>query len=432
MSDNFASKDNGDKEESFADLLESYSAGMSENVRIGDMIRGEIISTGGDTVFVDTGTKIDGAVDKEELLDGNRDLPYKEGDTLELYVVSVKENEIRLSKALSGIGGHDLLRDAFEKAVPVEGKVKDRCKGGFHVEIMRTRAFCPISQIDSKFVESPDDYVGQTYQFLIIQFEKHGRNIVISRRELLNREQEKTRKKFYEGLEIGTILEGRVVRLMPYGAFVELIPGVEGMVHLSELSWSRVEKPETVVREGELIKVKVIGIKHDDGSGRRKIALSVKQVTGDPWESIEEKFHCGDKIKGRVTQCAKFGAFVEIAPGIEGLVHISEMSYNKKILKPEEVVKGGETVCALIKEIDVPRRRIALSIRDVEGDPWIGVQEKYAVDPSSSSLGPDDSKSEDDRRRLAKDTEKPMSSLGEKLQQALKSNTDNGVRSHGK
>jgi small subunit ribosomal protein S1 len=480
MSDNFTDNTNENEEESFADLFESYSAGMNEDIQVGDKVRGEIISIGRDSVFVDTGTKIDGVVDKKELLDDDQNLPCEEGDILELYVVSLKENEIRLSKAFSGIGGLNLLREAFEKGVPVDGKVTEECKGGFRVEVMQKRAFCPISQMDLKFIENPGDYVGKTYQFLITELEEHGRNIVISRRELLSRQLEKARKKFYEGLTIGTVLEGRVTRLMPYGVFVELVPGVEGMVHVSELSWSRVQDPHEVIRVKDSIKVKVVGVERDDRSDRMKIALSAKQVTEDPWDNVEEKYHAGDKISGKVTRCVKFGAFVEIAPGIEGLVHISEMSYRKRVLRPEEVVKDGETLSVVVKEIDAAKRRISLSIKDAEGDPWIGVHEKYKVgqliegtlekkenfgyfitlepgitgllpksrinrsskpaliekvkeghkftviieeinlDERKITLGPGDSKDENDWQSFAKAPEKPVSSLGEKLQDALK------------
>lgn len=372
----------GSKVESFADLLDSYNSGMSEDVRIGDKVKGEIISIGMDTVFVNTGTKIDGAVDKSELVDENGELTCNIGDILELYIVSFNENEIRLSKALSGVGGLNILQEAFENAVPVEGKVKEKCKGGFYVEMFQRRAFCPISQMDVRFVEAPDDYVGGVHQFLITRFEENGKNIVISRRELLEREQKAAGKKFMENVTVDSVLEGKVSNVMPYGAFVALFPGIEGMVHVSEMSWSRVEKPDDMLKKGDTVTVKVTGMEPGKKPDQLKISLSMKQVTGDPWESDDIQFHAGDKIKGKVTKCASFGAFVEIAPGIEGLVHISEMSYKKRILKPEEVVQEGETVDVLVKEIDTEKRRISLSIKEAEGDPWIGIKEKYSVGQS--------------------------------------------------
>ena len=483
MSDDVPSENNGE-EESFADLLESYSPRMKKNIQVGDKISGKIIGIGRDTVFVDTGTKSDGIVDKEELLDKGGQLPYKEGDMIELYVVSSDGSEIRLSRALSGIGGLAALEDAFEKGVPVEGKVKALVKGGFHVDIMQRRAFCPISQMEMKFVEKPDEYVGETYRFLITQLEDNGKNIVLSRRKLLDKEQEKAKKAFLKDVAIGAELEGRVSKLMPYGAFVELFPGVEGMVHISELSWSRVEKPHEIMKVGDLVAFKVIGMEEGSRPDRPKISLSIKQVTEDPWESVGEKFHEGDKVTGKVTRCANFGAFVEIEPGIEGLVHVSEMSYISRVLKPEDVVKAGDTVSVVIKEIDAANRKISLSIKDAEGDPWLDAQNKYRVgqavdgqiekkekfgyfvtlepgitgllpiseirksheptrieklregdaitiivekikaDERKITVRPGDSREVDDWRRFADDSKKSLGSLGEKLQRALESKKD--------
>jgi small subunit ribosomal protein S1 len=471
----------GKGEKSFAELFESYGASRSEDIRVGDKVRGEIISIGRDSVFIDTGSKIDGVVDKGELLGENGEMPYKEGDILELYVVSRRENEVRLSKAISGIGGQSLLQDAFDRGIPVEGKVKGPCKGGFHVEIMHLRAFCPLSQVDLHFVESHDEYVGNTYQFLITQFEEDGGNIVVSRRELLHRELEKEREKFQGALAVGAELAGKVTRLVPYGAFVELFPGIEGMVHISELSWSRVEKPDEVLTRGDKLKFKVIGIEEGESAGHLRIGLSIKQLTGDPWDTVGERFHEGDRATGKVTRCAEFGAFVEIAPGIEGMVHISELSYTKRVLRPEDVVKVGKVVPVVVKEVDAVRRRISLSIRDAEGDPWMDIEEKYHVgqavqgtiekkeqfgyfvalepgitglfprsnvakshnprsieklrqgdpievviegmrpDERRITLGPGDARDEQDWRSFARDADKPLGSLGEKLHQALKS-----------
>ncbi|UCF89953.1 MAG: 30S ribosomal protein S1 [Desulfobacterales bacterium] len=383
MTDHLTDETNEDNEKSFAELLDSFAAANGADIQIGDKIRGKIIAIGRDTVFVDTGTKIDAVVEKAELLDENQHLPYGEGDTLELFVVGLTENEIKLSRALSGIGGLYLLKDAFEKAVPVEGKIKATCKGGLNIEVMQRRAFCPVSQLDLKFVDNPEDYVGQTLTFLITQFEENGRNIVLSRRQLLAQEQEKSKKQFLANLAVGTILEGRVTKLMPYGAFLELSAGVEGMVHVSELSWSKVEKPEDVVQVGDLLSAKVIEVEAGKRPDQTKIALSVKKVGEDPWNRVAEEFHVGQRVKGRVTRCMSFGAFVEIAPGIEGLIHISEMSYRKRVVKSEDVVTPGETVPVLIKDIDSAHRRISLSLREAEGDPWLEVADKFAVGQST-------------------------------------------------
>ena len=327
MTNHFNNENGEEKEQSFAALLEAYSPGANADIGVGDKISGKIVSIGRDSVFVDTGTKIDGVVDKAELLDKNGELTLTEGDMLELYIVALSDEEIKLSKALSGIGGLNMLEEAYKKAAPVEGKISETCKGGVRVEVLQRKAFCPVSQIDINFVENPSDFVGQSFNFLIITFEENGKNIVLSRRALLAREQEADRKEFYQTLSVGTTMDGTVTRIMPYGAFVQLSSGVEGMVHISEMSWSRALTPESLVNVADTVQVKVISIEPDKKPGLLKISLSMKQLTEDPWNKAGEQFHEGDKVLGTVTKCANFGAFVEVAPGIEGLVHISELSY---------------------------------------------------------------------------------------------------------
>lgn len=376
MPDDVNNADNS-TEEDFAALFESYGQVMDEDLRVGDKVKGKIISIGRDAVFVDAGRKLDGVVDKAELLDEDGNISCQKGDVVELYVVSVSESEIRLSRALAGIGGLDVLKDAYAGQIPVEGKVAQTCKGGFSIDILHRRAFCPISQMDLEYIETADDYVGQTCRFLITQLEENGKNIVVSRKKLLQQEQAEAAAKFLQNLHVGSVLDGRVTRVVAYGAFVELTPGVEGMVHVSELSWSRTDNPEDIVSSGDTVTVKVVDIKEGDGPLMKKIALSVKQLEDDPWNTAKDRFEIGQKITGKVTKCVKFGAFVEIAPGIEGLVHISEMSYVKRVLKPEDVVSDGQAVSVMIKTIDLDNRRIGLSLRDAEGDPWLSVPEKY-------------------------------------------------------
>ncbi len=368
-----------EQEESFADLLETYTAGMNQDIHVGDKIEGKIISIEKDTVFLDTGAKIDGTVDRSELLDENGELPYQTGDSLELYVVSVSENDIHLSRAMSGIGGLNQLKDAFQQEIPIEGKVTATCKGGVHVDLLKHRAFCPISQLDITYVENAEEYTGKTYTFLITRFEEGGKNIVVSRREVLQREQKELQASFFESLATGQSYEGKVTKVMPFGVFIEIAPGVEGMVHVSELSWRRVEDPKEIVQEGQILHVKVIDIKPREKKSGYQIGLSVKQIEENPWHTVQEGFSSGDVVEGRVMRCTKFGAFVEIAPGIEGLVHISEMSYTKRVVNPEDIVKPNDLVPVMIKEINPDNRRISLSIRDAEGDPWVSVGDKYPV-----------------------------------------------------
>lgn len=371
MSDKPTDPNNSGK--TMADLLDAYEKEKKPRVHVGDRIKGEIIAIGKDTVFVDTGTKIDGVVDIEELLDAERNLPYQVGDELELYVMSISRSGISLSRAISGAGGDHILEEAHAKAVPVEGKVKGVIKGGFEIEILKRRAFCPISQIELRYVSTPEDYVGQTFEFLITQFEEGGKNIVVSRRVLLEQEQQKNRETYVQTLVVGSTVQGRVTKLMPFGAFVELVPGVEGMIPISEMAWSRTEKVEDVMAVGDMVSAKLIVL-----SGE-KITLSLKQVSGDPWETVLDRYKQGDTLRGKVMRLTKFGAFVELEPGIEGLVHISEMSYRKRVNKPEEVVAPGDGVAVLVKAIEPEKRRIALSMKEAEGDPWADIEQRYPI-----------------------------------------------------
>jgi len=366
-------------EESFAQLLEAFSPGTRSEVRVGDRVKGKVISIGKDTIFIDAGMKIDAVVERSELLDAGQQLACAEGDELELYVTAVGENEIRLSRAISGIGGAEILREAQHKSAPVEGKVKELCKGGFTVEVMQRRAFCPLSQIDLTPAEDPSVHVGATYQFLVTRFEDRGRNIVVSRRALLSRELEAARKQYLATLNPGDVLDGKVTRIMPFGAFVELSPGVEGMVHVSEIGWSKTAQPGDVLKPGDRLRVKVLGIEPAGVKGQPRIGLSIKQLEADPWLSVEDKCKEGDVLRGKVTRCMPFGAFVEIAPGIEGMVHISEMSYTRRVNRTEDVVNPGDLVTVVVKALDLEKKRISLSLRDAEGDPWAEVLDRFAV-----------------------------------------------------
>lgn len=365
-------------EENFAELLASYDAEVSHDIRQGDKIRGEVVSIGENSVYISTGTKSDGVVDKNELLDENQEMTCSVGDTVELYVVSKNESEIILSRSISGAGGLDLLEEAAHNKTPVEGKVTEVIKGGFSVMVMGKRAFCPISQIDVRYVEDPEPFMGESFDFIITRFAEKGRNIVISRRELLNREIQAAREEYLKDLKTEEIRDGKVVKLMPYGAFIELAPGVEGMAHISELSWSRVDKPEEVLSQDQQVTVKVLDITYPEGKSVPKISLSLKQVLADPWETAPERIKAGDQLTGKVVRLAPFGAFVEIEPGIDGLVHLSEMSHTRRIVKADDVVSVGEKIQVAVKEVLPEKKRISLSMKDAMEDPWASADRHYA------------------------------------------------------
>ncbi len=367
---------NENMEQSFAELFAASEMDPKPDLRVGDRIKGRIITVGEELVYVDTGSKIDAVVDKDELRDKDGGFSLNEGDEVELYVVSRQVGEVRLARSMGGEGGMEQLQAAMEGGIPVEGQIKETCKGGFRVSIRGKIAFCPLSQVSSRHVTEPESLVGQILHFLITRIEERGRNIVVSRRALLDREQAESLAVFMEQAKLGDIIQGTVTRLAPFGAFVEIAPGLEGLVHISELGWSRTMAVEDVVAPGDVVTVKFLSM-DDQGKGRVRIELSMKQAQSDPWDQVSATFQVGGKVSGKVIRLAPFGAFVEIAPGIEGLVHISEMSYLKRVLKPEDVIAAGDNVPVMIKTVDPEARRIGLSMRDAEGDPWEGLTERY-------------------------------------------------------
>ena len=382
MSETFEEKEGEEQEVldseemSFEQLFESYDGKVNRELKQGDMVEGRIISIGKNVVYIDMETKSDGVVDKIELLDENGEFPYAADDKIKLYVVSLSESEVILSKAISGAGMANMLEDAWRGRTPVEGRVTEAVKGGFVLDILGKRAFCPVSQMDVRYVDTPEDYVGQTHHFLITRYEESGRNIVVSRRELLNEQIREEREAFMKTVAEGDVLQGTVTKLMSYGAFIQLAPGVEGMAHISELSWSRLEKPDEVVRVDDILAVKILKIENRD-SDSPKLSLSLKQTSGNPWDNMETAFSPGDQVSGKVVRLATFGAFVEIAPGVDGLVHISEMSHLRRVIRPEDEVSEGQTIQVVIKAIDMDSKRISLSMKDAAGDPWTGASTKF-------------------------------------------------------
>ena len=365
----------GEETMSFAEMLAQQEQDSSVHLEPGQRVSVRIVAITADTVFVSTGSKVDGIVDRAEL-ETNGELSYQIGDSLDLYVVVVTSQEVKLSRAMNGDGSLAALEDAREAALPVEGRVTGQVKGGYSVDIMKRRAFCPFSQMDIRPLADPESAVGQTYAFLITKLENHGRNIVVSRRDLLERERAEALDVLLAELHEGDVREGVVSRLAPFGAFIELAPGVEGMAHLSELSWSRVGQADEAVSIGDTVRAKVLTVVREAKGVR--ISLSLKAAMDDPWNSLDGRVQVGETLVGKVTRLAPFGAFVELLPGVEGLVHLSELSFEKRIMTAGEVVSPGDTVNVKIKELDPEKRRISLSLRDVAGNPWDQVNELFS------------------------------------------------------
>ena len=369
-------------DENFAAMFAAQSA-PGTHLSPGQRVTVTVVAVTADTVFVSTGSKVDGIVERSELEEDGAAVPGV-GDQLDLYVVTATSQEVRLSKMMRGAGGLAALEEAKEARLPVEGKVQATVKGGFAVEVMKRRAFCPLGQMDLRPVDSPEAFINKVFPFIITKLEKGGRNIVLSRRVLLEAEQAESREAFLGKVSVGDVLEGAVTRLAPFGVFVELAPGVEGLVHLSELTWGRVASADEVVAVGEALRVKILEIAAGEKGPR--ISLSVRQVTEDPWATVAGRIAEGDVVTGKVVRNAEFGTFVEVLPGIDGLVHVSELAWDRKVRKPSDVLTVGESVTVKVKGLDLEKKRLSLSLRDMDGDPWDGVAEDFPIDTEITGI----------------------------------------------
>ncbi len=354
-----------EKEEdlSFAELFEQSSQTPGARFSPGDRVTGTIVKISKETVFIDLGGKSEGTADLAEFLDEEGNPKVHEGEEIELRVSSVRRG-IHLSRAIKARGAEalEILRDAQRNQIPVEGRVAAVNKGGFEVEISGLRGFCPISQIDLQYCEKPEEHVGQRYQFRIMEMKERGRNIILSRRALLQEEQEKKIKETLASLKPEMEVEGRVTRLMNFGAFVD-IGGLEGLIHISEISRSRIGHPSEVLEPGQFVKVRILKME-TDRKGAPKVSLSMRVLEPEIWDT-GLPFREGEVIPGKVSRLTDFGAFVEVAPGVDGLVHVSEISY-QKVAHPNRVLKEGETVEVLVLKIDEERRRLSLSIKEAQ------------------------------------------------------------------
>jgi small subunit ribosomal protein S1 len=341
----------------------SFRMPESRRLERGQVIKGTVVSVGSSHVFLDVGGKSEASLEVKELLDENGVVKVKEGDTLEAFVVET-EPEIVLSHGLARAHLNvEALEDAHDLGLPVEGRVTKLNKGGLEVDLNGKRAFCPISQITLGFCEDASAFVGQTLQFRITEFAENGRNIVVSRRSLLAEEQREAEEVIRDRLHEGEVFEGEVVRIQPYGAFVDIGGGIQGMVHVSQIAQGHIENPEEALKVGQRVRVKVMKIEKDPKHPEKtRIALSMRALMGDPWEEAASRLREGETLTGRVVRLQPFGAFVEVAPGIDGLVHVSELS-DSRVGHPSDVVTVGQEVTVLILKVDPVTKRLSLSMR---------------------------------------------------------------------
>ncbi|MFT7579377.1 MAG: small subunit ribosomal protein S1, partial [Myxococcota bacterium] len=331
----------------------------------------EVVSLHGQEIFLDLGGKATGYILKEELVDHEGNLHVKPGDTVEGIVVGTTSHGVHLRVKLGADGDSQALRDAFEAAMPVEGKVLSTNKGGYEVLVAGQRAFCPHSQIDLARPADPEAMVGRVFDFKIT--EMRPGSVVVSRTALLRAGQAERMAETLASLTVGARLTGTVRSIQNFGVFVDL-GGVDGLVHVSELGWDRVEDPHKVVELGQEVVVVVTEI----NTAKERIGLSMKQAQGDPFEGAVGGLSIGNTVTGTVARLAQFGAFITIADGVDGLIHISDLAHHR-VRTPSDILSVGDTIQVKIMEVDLARRRVGLSLKALAADPWDGIAERYTV-----------------------------------------------------
>ncbi|MDD2583116.1 MAG: 30S ribosomal protein S1 [Desulfuromonadaceae bacterium] len=344
---------------SFAELFAQSNEKGRSWLEPGQKLTGRVLKIGNDWIFMDTGQKGEGVIERKEFLDIDGNLTIAEGDQVTAYFLSSSHGEMRFTTRLGGsASGSTQLEQVWQAGVPVEGVVEKEIKGGYEIKLGGTaRAFCPYSQIALRRVENPEALIGTRLAFRISEYAENGRNIVVSRRILLEEEQQRLKEEAQAGISEGMTVAGTVTSLQDYGAFVD-IGGIEGLLPVSEIGWSRVKDIHEVLSVGQQLKVVVKSIDRK----KERISLSIKDTLADPWDLVPDRFPEGSFHAGTVARLDTFGAFVTLSDGIDGLLHISKLGAGKRINHPREVLKEGEQIEIKIEGIDRDNRRISLAL----------------------------------------------------------------------
>ncbi|MCL2447359.1 MAG: 30S ribosomal protein S1 [Polyangiaceae bacterium] len=361
--------------DTFASLFEaSISAG--DFGKEGEIVKGTVVAVQRDNVIIDIGGKSEGIIALSEFADAQGQTTVKAGDEVDVYIES-RENDdglVTLSKEKADkMKVWDEISAACERDELIEGTISQRVKGGLSVTIRGgVKAFLPGSQVDLRPIRNLDKLIGQTYQFKVIKFNKKRGNIVLSRRVLLEKERDEQKTKTLETLEEGKVVRGVIKNITEYGAFVDL-GGIDGLLHITDMSWGRVNHPSELFQVGDEVTVRVL--KYNPETER--VSLGLKQTQEDPWSHAEEAFPPGKKVRGKVQSITDYGAFIELEPGVEGLVHVSEMSWTKKVKHPSKLLEIGQELECQVLEVDAKSKRISLGLKQLEPDPWTIFTEKY-------------------------------------------------------
>jgi small subunit ribosomal protein S1 len=344
--------------ENFADLFKDDGPSKKQ-LSPGEKIKAVVVDVSQDSIFLDVGEKSEGFVDRKELEDEAGNVTVGVGDTIEVYFLSSARNEMLFTTKIGGGStSRAHLEEAYRSGIPLEGFVKKEIKGGFEVTVAgNVRTFCPFSQMDIKRISSPEDYVDQHMLFKITEYKENGRNIILSRRIILEEEREEKREVLKKTLQEGMTVKGTITSIQKFGAFVD-IDGIEGLIPISEIGWSRIEDIQEVLTEGQDVEVVIMKLDWEND----RFSFSLKQALPDPWESISQRLPVGSSHSGTVVRLTKFGAFVNLVEGIDGLIHISKLGGGRRINHPREVLEDGQTVEVKIEDIDAEKKRLSLAL----------------------------------------------------------------------
>lgn len=370
--DEFLAEEEAQDSGEFRALLDEYF--HQKNFEEGEIITGKVLRISGDSVMVDVGLKSEGIVPLMEMPDPES---VKPGDVLELYLEQVEneEGQMVLSKSKADfIRVWDKAKEYLDNQSQVEGKVVKRIKGGLIVDLMGVDAFLPGSQIGLRPLETMDSLLGQNVPLKIVKINKKRRNIVVSRRAVLDAERDKQRTAILAEIDKGQVREGIVKNITDFGVFIDL-GGLDGLLHITDMSWGRINHPSELVKLGQQIRVKILEYDRE----KSRVSLGLKQLTPHPWENIETKFPVGATIKGRIVSIVDYGAFIELEKGVEGLIHISEMSWTKQVKHPSKLVSISQEVDAMVLKIDKEDQKISLGLRQLEPDPWHTIGDRYPI-----------------------------------------------------
>jgi small subunit ribosomal protein S1 len=365
--------DEGYSDAQYEEMMKLYE-GTLQSIAEGEIVKSKVLRVTDTHVILDVGFKSEGAVPVEEFKDPKS---VKPGDEVEVFLEDLENQDgaVVLSKKKADfMRVWERIRHAYEADEAVQGTLVKKIKGGVVVDLMGVDAFLPGSQIALRRVPNLDELLGQTYQFKIIKLNKRRRNIVVSRRVILEAERAHKREHLMKELGVGQVRSGVVKNITDFGAFIDL-GGVDGLLHITDMSYGRVSHPSEVVQLGQELDVKVLDIDWE----RERISLGLKQLQAYPWDNVVEKYPVGARVQGKVVSITNYGAFVELEPGIEGLVHISEMSWTRNVRHPSKVVSIGETIEAVVLKVDPAEEKISLGMKQTEQDPWMVLPMKYPV-----------------------------------------------------